>query len=419
MFQRHRAVSGFSRTRLIACAAILALRVAAAQPSGTPVALVGATIYPSPEAARISNGIVVVVNGRISAVGDPASVKVPPDAASIDCSGSFVTAGFQNSHVHFTEPKWEDAASQSASTLAAKLEVMLTRYGFTTAVDTGSLLPNTTALRRRIESGELPGPRILTAGSPLYPPNGIPFYLKDGSIPPELLTLLPQPATPAEAVRAVAADVDGGADIIKLFTGSWVAHDRVLPMPIDVAAAAAAEAHRRGRLVFAHASNVAGLEVALAARVDVVAHAIEDTRGFTSDHLRRMNQAHMALVPTLTLFGDDDNVQEIFAEVRDYARAGGDLLFGTDVGFHQMYDPTREYGLLARAGLTWQEVLASLTTTPARRFGESERRGRIAPGMDADLVVLARDPASDIRAFADVRRTIRRGRSIAAPRVLP
>src|SRR5207248_11777826 len=112
----------------------------------------------------------------------------------------------------------------------AQLEAMLTRYGFTTVVDTGSLLANTVALRRRIESGDVPGPRILTAGSPLYPPDGIPFYLKDGSVPPELLKLLPQPATPADAVRVVAADVDGGADIIKLFTASWVARGRVLPM---------------------------------------------------------------------------------------------------------------------------------------------------------------------------------------------
>src|SRR5438445_97209 len=83
-----------------------------------------------------------------------------------------------------------------------------------------------------------------TAALPLYPPDGIPYYLKDGSVPPELLKMLPQPATPHDAVRAVAANVSGGADIIKLFTGSWVARDHVLPMPAEVAIAAATEAHR-------------------------------------------------------------------------------------------------------------------------------------------------------------------------------
>ena len=129
---------------------------------------------------------------------------------------------------------------------------MLTRYGFTTVVDTGSFLPDTTGLRRRIESGEVPGPQILTAGVPLYPPDGIPYYLKDGSIPADLLRQLPQAATASDAVREVTRNFDNGADIVKLFTGSWVERGRVLPMPDDVAIAAVREAHRRGALVFAH-----------------------------------------------------------------------------------------------------------------------------------------------------------------------
>jgi dihydroorotase-like cyclic amidohydrolase len=64
------------------------------------------------------------------------------------------------------------------------------------------------------------------------------------------------------------------------------------------------------------------------------------------------------------------------------------------------------------AGLGWREVLASLTTHPAARFGEASRRGRIARGMEADLVVLARDPVTDVRAFADVRYTLRAGKVI-------
>src|SRR5207249_3339756 len=60
--------------------------------------------------------------------------------------------------------------------------------------------------------------------------------------------------------------------------------------------------------------------------------------------------------------------------------------------------------------LTWRQILASLTTNPAARFRDAARRGRVAKGMAADLVVLRRDPADDVRAFADVRWTIRAGR---------
>jgi imidazolonepropionase-like amidohydrolase len=93
-----------------------------------------------------------------------------------------VTAGFQNSHVHFTEQKWANASTLPASQLTHQLQEMLTRYGFTTVVDTGSVPLNTIALRSRIEAGEVHGPRILTAGAPLYPKNGIPYYLSD--LPP-------------------------------------------------------------------------------------------------------------------------------------------------------------------------------------------------------------------------------------------
>jgi imidazolonepropionase-like amidohydrolase len=126
-----------------------------------------------------------------------------------------------------------------------------------------------------------------------------------------------------------------------------------------------------------------------------------------------MRNQNVALVLTLTLFASGgDPTRRIFAEAADYQRLGGQILFGTDVGYHTMYEPTLEYDSLAKAGLTWRQVLASLTTNPAARFGVSKNRGRIAAGMAADLVVLARDPALDMRAFVDVRQTIRGGRII-------
>ena len=127
----------------------------------------------------------LIGNGRIAAVGSRTRIAIPDGSRVIDCRGLVVVAGFHNSHVHFTEPQWNDAATQPAPALTARLQAMLTSHGFTTVVDTGSLLQNTVALRRRIDAGEVAGPRILTAGLPLYPPDGIPFYLKDGSVPPE------------------------------------------------------------------------------------------------------------------------------------------------------------------------------------------------------------------------------------------
>lgn len=373
--------------------------------------LTGATIFSSPDESPITAGVVVIRNGKIAAVGSKEQTQIPADATVLKCDGMFVTAGFQNSHVHFTEQKWENASNLPAQKLNEQLSEMLVRYGFTTVVDTGSFLTNTIALRNRIESGELQGPRILTAGTPLYPENGIPYYLKT-DLPPNILATLPTPKTPQEAVGIVSDQLGRGADIVKLFTGSWVKRGEVLPMNVEVASAAAAEAHRRGKLVFTHASSIAGLEVALKAKVDVIAHALDDDRGFTDSHIAQMKANNMSMIPTLKLFKGPPYFKFILKEVGDFFLAGGQILFGTDVGYMRDYDPTDEYDCMAQAGLKWNNILASLTTAPAEKFGEAKRRGRLAIGMDADLVVLAADPAKDVKAFSNVRYTIRAGHII-------
>lgn len=239
----------------------------------------------------------------------------------------------------------------------------------------------------------------------------VPYYLKD-SLPPAIVALLATPKTPAEAASVVRERLAGGADIIKLFTGSWVKRGEVLPMAADIATAAAKEAHQKGKLVFSHASNIRGLEVALESGVDVLAHALDDDRGLTPPHIERMKAKNMTVIPTLKLFNGQPYTKFIVKEVGDFFRTGIDILFGTDVGYLTDYDPTLEYELLSQAGLSWDQILASLTTVPAKRFKETEMRGRITPGLDADLVVLSADPAADVKAFSKVRYALRAGQIV-------
>jgi len=390
------------------------------------LALTGATIYPSPTEMPIRNGTVLIRDGKIQAVGGAGSIRLPADARQIDCTGLFITAGFQNSHVHFTEQKWDGAQEQAALKLAQQLGAMLTRYGFTSVVDTASTLTNTVALRSRIESGEVPGPRIRTAGLPLYAAGGTPFYLKD-ALPPAILAYTEshlEPTAPEAAVAVVRQDIAGGADVIKLFTGSLASPTKVVPMDVRVATAAAQAAHSEGKLVFAHPSNIEGLEVALDAGVDVAAHTTPMSGKWDDSLIAKMKQHQMSLIPTLKLWiyeasrgGANPEQAQSFAdagvaELRQYKQAGGQILFGTDVGYMADYDPTEEYVFMGRAGLTALEILDSLTTAPAARFDESQSRGRISAGMEADVVVLSADPARDVRNFATIRYTIRKGQII-------
>jgi imidazolonepropionase-like amidohydrolase len=387
--------------------------------------LTGGTLYTRPDAAPMTNSIVVVRGNTVSAVGKVGAVKLPPGARMIDCSGLTVTAGFQNSHVHFLEAKWLHTKQVPASKLAQQLNEMLTSYGFTTVVDTASDLTTTTAIRARIESGEVPGPRIFTAGPPLFPHDGVPYYYRP--FPPEMLQHFHQPASLAEAVRAVRDNLAGGADITKLYTGSLLTPLDVKTMAEDWARAAVEATHRRRKLVFAHPSTVAGIRVAIESGADVLAHTTARLPGsgpWPADLIAEINRRHVSVIPTLKLWGyeirkarlDDATAAGFTADgvvqLEAFVKAGGDVLFGTDVGYMAEYDPMEEYVLMARSGMSTMQILTALTVAPATRFGEQQKRGRIEPRMQADLVVLDGDPTQDVRNFARVRYTIRKGQVI-------
>jgi len=385
--------------------------------------LTGARIYASPDESAIDDGAVLVRKGRIGAVGPRREVSAPGAAADKQCSGGFVTAGFQNSHVHFIGEQWKDAGRKPVAQLSRSMAEMLTRFGYTTVVDIASDRGNTLALRARVESGELPGPRILTVGWALFPPSGIPIYLDH--LPREFIERLPQPPNAEAAARVVRENLDAGADGTKLFLATPQARGAIKRMPAEVARAAADETHRRGKLVFAHPTDIDGVRDALAAKVNILAHSTLGAKTLWPEaFLREVIGSRVTIIPTLKLLGyelkKEGVPQDISAElisvsvaqVKAFSAAGGQVLFGTDVGYMTDFDPTEEYLLLARAGLSPMQILAALTTVPATRWKEGDKRGRVKVGMDADLVVLEADPASDPAAFAKVRCVFRAGKLI-------
>jgi imidazolonepropionase-like amidohydrolase len=408
-------------------AAMLAAALAVAM-TGTAnaadVALTHARIYAAPDAAPIADGTILIHDGRIAALGAGGALRVPRDAERIDLHGGTVMAGFWNSHVHFMTPPLLNAAKHSDAELTQELTQMLTRWGFTTVFDIASMLTNTSVIRQRIAAGQVIGPTILTVGDPFFPKGGTPIYvrqfLKDNGFPDEEIGDLP------EAVARAHRQIHEGADGVKLFAGAIVGGKiGVLPMPLDQARALVEAAHAEGKPVFAHPSNLAGLTVSMDSGVDVLAHTTPMTGPWPAELTTRIFAHHMALIPTLTLFeveakrgGEPEaelqrDLEAAVQQVGAYSKAGGQILFGTDVGYIDVYDTTEEYRQLARA-LDWRQILKSLTTAPAERFGYAAHKGRLAPGMDADLVVLDGDPAKDVAAFAHVSRTVRAGRTIYA-----
>src|ERR1700719_1884029 len=114
------------------CGAICCNATANAQ----TLVLLGGSVYASPDAAPLPDAVVIISSGAIAAIGSRNDIPVPQDARVVDCTGKTVVAGFWNSHVHFTQAVWKDAASAPAAPLEEHMREMLTRWGFTTVWDT-------------------------------------------------------------------------------------------------------------------------------------------------------------------------------------------------------------------------------------------------------------------------------------------
>src|SRR5437899_12018826 len=141
-----------------ALVAVLVACSTAPSPPSTPrvTALVGGRVLPSSQAAAIPDGVVLIEGTTITAVGPRAAVRAPEGATVVDCTGATLTSGFWNTHVHFTGSQFRGAETAGAEALVGALRAMLTSYGVVHVVDTGSVLANTLALRRRTDRRQIP-----------------------------------------------------------------------------------------------------------------------------------------------------------------------------------------------------------------------------------------------------------------------
>lgn len=377
------------------------------------LALSNGTIYTAPDRAPVRNGTVLIEGRTIAAVHDRGETAPWNAGEVLDCTGCAILAGFWNSHVHFFERKWADAHAMPAAELDRQLEETFTRFGFTAVFDTGSQLTNTFAVRDRIEACEVRGPRVYSTGEALLPPGALPSAQVLGALG-YMHFPSPEIANAQEAGVAAAQLLGAGADGIKIFPSS----SRGTPIPLDAIAAAAHVARSSGKPAFAHPDTAADIRAAIRGGVNVIAHTTPRSGEWDDALIAEMLERGVAVTPTLQLWNalmrhDRASVRERYLDVavgqlRAWHASGGTVLFGTDLGATDP-DPAPEYALMSAAGMSFTDVLASLTTVPASTFGAA-RAGRIAAGCDADIVVVYGDPARDLHALCKPAYVIRNGR---------
>ena len=430
-----------SITSLLAATAIFLTGGAAAQtPADTPVSPAGGTLFvqvgrlladPATGVVQRSKTLVIrgnqVVEVRDGFVGE---------GEIVDLRDAFVLPGLIDSHVHLTGQQNPNGRLEEVTQSNAEQAFVGARYarrtlmaGFTTVADLGGTNESVFALRDAIRRGDVPGPRVIAAGSSVSIHGGhgdINGYREDVM---HLLSSESVCSGPEDCMRAVRTQVRAGADIIKITATGGVLSNTAAGLGqqfSDAELAAIVDAgHRMGRQVTAHAHGVDGINSFLRAGGDSIEHGTY----LDEESIRLFRREGTYLVPTL-LAGDyvariasgadnfftpaqTDKALEAGPKMLEMARrahAGGvRIAFGTDSGVSAHGDNAREFALLVRAGMTPLEAIQSATVGAAAHLRIDAEAGRIAAGLPADLIAVAGDPLADVTELERVRFVMKGG----------
>jgi imidazolonepropionase-like amidohydrolase len=335
-----------------------------------------------------------------------------------DYPDSTILPGLIDSHVHLAfDGGPNPAARMRAETDEQQLMLMLHSarqllgVGVTTARDLGARSYLAVAVRDAIAAGLARGPRLVVAACPVTVTGGHCWFMGGEADSEDDLR------------RLVRTHHKHGADLIKVMstggfmtTGSapWYAQFSTAQLAVIVD-----EAARVDKPVSAHAHGTEGIRRAVEAGVTTVEHC----SFVTETNERHFNEALAAMIAERGMFvcptisGSAPYVAELTgievgAHVKPMHEMGVRIIAGTDAGIdnnpHHQYVGGLEY--LVTLGFQPAQVLAMATTEAAAALGLGAITGRLAPGYDADLIVVHGDPQADIAVLHQLRRVIARGR---------
>jgi len=367
----------------------------------------------------LADRVIAVEDGRISAVMSSAEAGDLGEATVHDYSDRWVVPGFIDAHVHLlSDPAVHGynrlGVSLPQRTLNGAVNAERTlKAGVTTVRMVGAPGYGDIALRDTIDAGDLPGPRILTAGMSISITGG---HCGDDNLHPfENYRPTPNVADGPWAMRQrVRQNVKYGADLIKICSSGGVLSKGTglsdSQGTIEEYTAVVEEAASFGLKVASHAHGATGIRNALKAGVASIEHA-----SFIDDEgIRLAKQKGAALVMdiyvTEYILGEGE-AAGILPESLDKERmtgqtqrdnfrkahdAGVRIVFGTDAGVFPHGDNLKQLSRMVRFGMTEAEAIRAATLHAAELLGMAGEVGEVAPGAWADLVVLADNPLDDI-----------------------
>jgi imidazolonepropionase-like amidohydrolase len=378
---------------------------------------------------RMPGGALVLVDGGTIVGVEPGTAPAPAGCPVTDLPGATLMPGLIDAHTHLCADSGPRALDQLPGLDDDQLDAVITvsmaeqlAAGVTAVRDLGDA--RWAVADRHRGAGR--GPTVVAAGPPITSPSGHCAGMGGEASGDDGLR------------RAVQERAEHGVDVVKIMASGGVmtvGTDVLTPQfTLDELRLVVREAHDAGLPVTAHAHALTAVELCVAAGVDGIEHCTCNSAAgirMPAQVADAIAAAGITFCPTLgTVPGVDPppRVRAVMertgmtdearqAQVGALHRAGVTLVSGADSGI----GAAKRHGVLPEsvialvsAGLTAREALASATGAAAVAIGLQGRIGRLAPGLDADLIAVAGDPLADVTAVRDVRLVVSRGREMAS-----
>ncbi|MCA1617978.1 MAG: amidohydrolase family protein [Acidobacteria bacterium] len=403
---------------LLAVTLVVLSTPAASQSTAEVLVLRRASLIDGISARPLRDMTVVVRAGRIQSISR-ASVRVPAGAKVIDLGGRWLLPGLIDAHVHLRDLDSAWAALRSGVTTARSLGVP--RFA---DID----------IRQRHRAGASDLPDVVAAGYHVRRRLAQEFFLDA----PQLSRMAGGIHGPEDVRQAVRVIAGRGADVVKVMATERAGLLETDPLRRvlndEELAAAVAEARRANLPVAAHAHSDEGARAAVLAGARTIEHGTLLSGGT----LALMRKRGICLVPTVTFWRDmmdpggeyDDpklaaRAEELLPRVRETAALAWKMGVRVAAGSDMRYDASSarvladEIAELVGAGLPPMEAVKAATSAAAGCLGIGGRTGAIRPGLEADMIVVERDPLKDVRALRNAVMVINDGHIVINGLVQP